>query len=197
MKLALSVLRASAVGAVTLVSVAIAQPPGRGPGGAAGFALLQHDANGDGQLTRAEFDTAQKDRFDGFDANKDGSATSAELKASRGAQAIAIRAAAMTERFDELDADKNGQLSRTEFAAGTAPGDRDGRRGRDGGPRGGRDGPGPHAMEPAKRADANSDGTLTLSEFTTRGAEAFTRADANKDGVVTITELQAMGPHRP
>ena len=45
MKLALSVLGASAVGAIALVSVAIAQPPGRGLGGA-GFALLQHDANG-------------------------------------------------------------------------------------------------------------------------------------------------------
>ena len=33
MKLALSVLGASAVGAIALVSVAIAQPPGRGPGG--------------------------------------------------------------------------------------------------------------------------------------------------------------------
>ena len=36
MKLALSVLGASAVGAIALVSVAIAQPPGRGLGGAPG-----------------------------------------------------------------------------------------------------------------------------------------------------------------
>lgn len=64
MKLALSTLGASAVAASALVSVAIAQPPGRGPG-AAGFALLQHDANGDGRLTRAEFDAAQRARFDG------------------------------------------------------------------------------------------------------------------------------------
>ena len=74
MKLALSILGASAVAASALVSVAIAQPPGRGPG-AAGFALLHHDANGDGRLTRAEFDAAQRARFDGVDANKDGSAT--------------------------------------------------------------------------------------------------------------------------
>ena len=50
MKLALYVLGASAVGAIALVSVAIAQPPGRGPGGAGGFALLQYDGNGDGRL---------------------------------------------------------------------------------------------------------------------------------------------------
>jgi Ca2+-binding EF-hand superfamily protein len=192
MKLALSVLGASAVGALALVSVAIAQPPGRGPG-AAGFALLQHDANGDGRVTRAEFDAAQKARFDGVDANKDGSATPAEFKASREAKAGAMRATAMTERFDELDTDRNGQLSRTEFSARPAPDDRDGRQ-RNAGTRAGS---GPNGAGPAKRADANADGTLTLGEFSARGAEAFAKADANKDGVVTVTELQTMGPTRP
>lgn len=201
MKLALSVLGVSAAGAIALVSVAIAQPPGRGPGAAAGYALLQHDANGDGRLTRAEFDAAQKARFDAVDADRNGSATPAEFKARREAQADAMRVAATTDRFDSLDADKSGQLSRPEFAARPAPGDRDGRGGRDGGPRGGhgpgRDGHGPHGMGPAKRADANADGALTLGEFAGRGAEAFTKADADKDGVVTIAELQAMGPNRP
>jgi hypothetical protein len=35
---------------------------------------------------------------------------------------------------------------------------------------------------------------VSLTEFSARGLEAFTRADANKDGTVTITELQAMKP---
>lgn len=196
MKLALSVLGASAVGALALVSVAIAQPPGRGPG-AAGFALLQHDANGDGRVTRAEFDAAQKARFDGVDANKDGSATPAEFKASHEAKAGAMSAVAMTERFDQLDTDRNGQLSRTEFSARPAPDDRDGRQRHAGGHRGGRDGSGPNGAGPVKPADANADGTLTLGEFSARGTEAFSKADANKDGVVTVTELQMMGPTRP
>lgn len=191
MKLALSLLGASAVAAVALVSVAIAQPPGRGPG-AAGFALLQHDANGDGRLTRAEFDAAQKARFERVDANKDGTATPAEFKASREAQAGAIRAAAESERFDEFDTDRNGQLSRAEFSSRPALSGRDGHQRHDGGRRGGRNGPGP-----GKRADANADGTVTQGEFSARGAEVFTKADANKDGVVTVTELQAIGPPRP
>ena len=196
MKLALSILGASALAASALVSVAIAQPPGRGPG-AAGFALLQHDANGDGRLTRAEFDAAQRARFDGVDANKDGSATPAEFKASRKAQAGAMRAASMIERFDELDTDRNGQLSRIEFSTRPVLNGREGHQRHEGGRRGGRDGPGPNGPGPAKRAGANADGTLTLGEFTARGAEVFTKSDANKDGVVTVTEMQSMGPSRP
>ncbi len=196
MKLALSILGASAVAASALVSVAIAQPPGRGPG-AAGFALLQHDANGDGRLTRAEFDAAQRARFDGVDANKDGSATPGEFKASRKGQAGAIRAASMIKRFDELDTDRNGQLSRTEFSTRPVLNGRDGHQRHEGGRRGGRDGPGPNGPGPTKRAGANADGTLTLGEFAARGAEVFTKADANMDGVVTVTEMQSMGPSRP
>ena len=194
MKLALYVLGASAVGAIALVSVAIAQPPGRGPGGAGGFALLQYDGNGDGRVTRFEFDAAQRARFERIDANKDGSATSAEFKARREAQADQFRVAAMTERFNALDADKNDQLSRVEFAARPVTGDRNGRR--DGrGP--GRDGHGQHGKSPVKRADTNADGTVTLGEFSASGAKLFATADVNKDGAVTITELQSLRPARP
>lgn len=189
MKLALSVLGASAIGALALVSVAIAQPPGQKPGG---FSLLQHDANGDGRLIRAEFDAAQKARFDSIDANKDGSATPEEFRNRREAQMNDHRAAEMAERFDALDTDKNGQLTRAEFSTRPSADDEDKRGGgRHGGRDKGRDGDDRRA-----RADANADGTLMLTEFTARGAEAFTRADANKDGVVTVAELQSLRPSR-
>lgn len=185
MKLALSVLSASAIGALALVSAAIAQPPGHKPGG---FSLLQHDANGDGRVTRAEFDAAQKARFDSIDANKDGSATSEEFRSRREAEMKDHRAAQMAERFDALDSDKNGQLTRAEFS--TRP-SADGDNKRGGGRHGRRD-KGRDGDDRRARADANADGTLTLSEFTARGVEAFTKADANKDGVVTVAELQAL-----
>ena len=194
MKLALYFLGASAVGAIALVSVAIAQPPGRGPGGPGGFALLQYDSNADGRVTRAEFEAAQKARFDSIDANKDGSATSAEFKARREAQTDQWMAEAVTARFNALDADNNDQLSRVEFAARTEADERD-ERGDGRGP--GRDGHGRHHKGPAERADANADGTVTLSEFSASGAEVFAKADVNKDGAVTVTELQSLRPDRP
>ena len=45
--------------------------------------------------------------------------------------------------------------------------------------------------------DANSDGKVSLTEFSARAVEGFNRADTNKDGVVTIAELQAARPARP
>ncbi|MEQ1610919.1 MAG: calcium-binding protein [Hyphomonadaceae bacterium] len=184
-----------------VAGVASAQPPDgprggdRGPKG--GFGLLQFDANADGRLTKAEFDSAQKTRFDKIDANKDGSATPEEFQAAWKAEADARRVDISKERFTTLDADKNGQISQSEFAA-TKP-MRDGR----GGPnmRGGR-GPHPAKMDGAKgpqRAgprDADSNGNLTFAEFSARGAAAFVNADTNKDGTVTIAELQASRPGR-
>jgi Ca2+-binding EF-hand superfamily protein len=181
-------------------SAAIAQQPG-GPGpkfgrghghGPAGFGLLEFDANADGKLTKAEFDTAQRAHFDQMDANKDGFFTPEEVQASLRAR----RADMEKQRFAALDTDKNGQLSQPEFEAarergpGSGPGGPPVRMGGRGGPdgpgrpggfggRGGRAGP-----------DADNDGKVSFAEFSARGSDAFTRADSNKDGTVTIAELQ-------
>ena len=190
MKLALSVLAASTVGALALVSAAIAQPSGRGP---AGFGLLQHDANGDGRLTRTEFDAAQKARFDAIDANRDGGVTPAEVQADRQARRENMRTQTIKARFDALDTDRNGQLSQAEFSLRPAADDRGGRHGRHH-HAGGRGGVSKNMMS---RIDANADGTISLGEFSARGAEAFARVDTNKDGVVTVKELQLRRPDRP
>ena len=181
-------------------SAAIAQQPGgpprlQGGHGPAGFGLLEFDKNADGKLTKAEFDTAQRTRFDQMDANKDGFTTPEEMRASLESR----RANAEKARFATLDTDKNGQLSQSEFevARERGPGP-DGPRLRMGG-RGGPDGPGgPGGLAGFGRGggrigpDTDNDGKISFAEFSTRGAEAFTHADANKDGTVTIAELQAL-----
>lgn len=58
-----------------------------------------------GDLARAEKQRAAE-RFDAFDANKDG-------KLSR--EEVANRSSYLTENFDKLDADKDGFLSWEEF----------------------------------------------------------------------------------
>lgn len=184
---------------ITLATVALlggaawAQPGGHGHG-PGGFGLLELDTNADGKLTRAEFDAAQRARFNQIDANKDGSATSEEFKAFRDAEMQKRRAEMAKIRFDRLDTDKNGQLSQTELAA-RPDGDDDHGRGRGGRHDGhGRGGPG---KADGHRADADKNSKVTLAEFSARGLEAFNRADANKDGTVTVAELQAMRPDRP
>lgn len=174
---------------------AFAQPPAshaRHPGAGA-FGLLEFDTNSDGRLTKAEFDTAQRARFDKIDANKDGTITREERQAARKAAAETHRAELNKVRFTELDKDKNGQLSQTEFSARGSDA-RDGKAGR-------RGGPGRHHA--AFRGDGPKPGTdpeagkVSFADFSARGAEAFTRADTNKDGTVTIAELQALKSSRP
>ncbi len=170
--------------AIALAGAAVAQPAGRagrGPGGA--FGLLAMDANGDGKLTRAELDASQRTRFAVFDANKDGTATPDEVKAFHEAK----RAEMSKVRFETIDKDKNGQLSQAEVSSAKAD-----KAGRDG-PRGERR-RGKERSERGKRGGYDNAKPVSLTEFSARGVEAFTRADANKDGTVTISELQAMKP---
>jgi hypothetical protein len=182
------------------------------------FGILEFDTNGDGRLAKPEFDAAQRARFTAMDANNDGGVVPDEMRAYAEKQHQEGEAA----RFQILDADHNGQLSQAEFNAarehgpgpgmGRGPGMR--MRGGPGGPDGpgpgmrGRRGPGgpggqfgpgappgaPQANAPRRAGplDADSDGKITLTEFTARSAEVFDRADLNNDNVVTIAELQTL-----
>ena len=171
-----------ALAAIALAGGAAAQPPGpgRGPGGP--FGLLALDANGDGKLTRAEFDAGQRAHFSQIDTNKDGTATPEEFKKFHEAK----RAEMSKIRFDAADKDKNGQLSQAELAAA-----RDDKPGRDG-PRGDHR----HGKDRIEHGNRGRDDAKPVSqtEFSAPGLEAFTRADANKDGTVTVSELQALKP---
>lgn len=173
-------------------AVAIAQPPGPGPGPGRGgpFGLLAMDTNGDGKLTRAEFDAGQRAEFAKIDANKDGTATPEEFRAFHDARRAEMKAQMSKVRFEAADTDKNGQLSPAELAAARdRADDRDG----PGDHRGHRGGHGKGRGDEAERGGPDAK-PVSFTDFSARGAEAFTRADANKDGVVTISELQALKP---
>lgn len=59
-------------------------PDGKaGPGGHGGGMLARLDANGDGKITRAEFNAPGDKRFDALDTNKDGVIDQAEQTAAR------------------------------------------------------------------------------------------------------------------
>lgn len=170
--------------AIASTATAMAQPPGPGRGGA--FGLLAMDANADGKLTRAEFDSAQRGQFARIDVNKDGTATPEEFQAFHKARAAEMKADLSKARFVAADTDKNGQLSQNELAAARESAKEDGRRGHRGGR--GRD------RGDDRRRDGMDAKPVSFADFSARGVERFMRADANKDGTVTIAELQALTP---
>ncbi|MEM9267843.1 MAG: histidine kinase [Pseudomonadota bacterium] len=98
------------------------------------------DANGDGQLTKAEVEAAANLRFANMDSNGDGLLSSAEITAGakRGGERASKRAARMIER---ADANGDGLLSQTEIANAR-----------------------PEGKSMFDRADANGDGVLTQEE---------------------------------
>ena len=132
------------------------------------------DANGDGQVTKAEADTMRE-----------------AMKAKHAGQ----RAERREQHFAKLDADKNGALSKEEFAAPRQKGE--GLRGQDGkhrGHHGGRmmrhHGMGGQAW--FDRADVNKDGKISLAEASAGPLAMFDKVDSNKDGSISPDEREAM-----
>jgi hypothetical protein len=75
-----------------------------------GHGMRMMDANGDGEVTRAEAQSAAEQRFAMMDVNKDGKLDSADREARHAAH------------FDAMDTNKDGQISRAEFGAAHAMG---------------------------------------------------------------------------
>jgi Ca2+-binding EF-hand superfamily protein len=137
--------------------------------------LSAADANGDGTITRAEFDAAWTQ------------------EQSQYASEAAARSAGM---FLFLDTDRNGSISQAEVAASA------GRResfvekrrmdppnagvGPNGEPMAGQQGRGPRP-----NPDTNNDGKVSLAEWLARPDPLFERGDANKDGRITRDEAAA------
>ena len=118
-------------------------------------------------MTRAQAQARAEARFARMDANQDGTVDQADRQARRG------------RAFDRIDTDRNGSISRAEFDAQAAKrGDR--RAGRMDSKRQGQ-----RAMMDAAR------GPLTRRAFLDRALTMFDKADANRDGTVTVTERKA------
>ena len=167
----------------------------------------------DGAMTRAETVAMVRDHFARLDGDRDGTITTAEVTARRGAMAQRMREGgprrlAMRDpgaAFDRIDANKDGMISREEFASvrqqriekrverrvERREGARDGqqrvmRMHRRGGGMG--------AARMIVMADTNRDGRITLAEAEALALQHFDRMDANRDGRVTIEERRAARP---
>jgi Ca2+-binding EF-hand superfamily protein len=75
------------------------------------------DKNGDGAISRKEFDAFHKQHFKDMDANKDGKISQDEMGASHGRMA-GKGPMMFDQRFDETDINHDGALSRDEAEIG-------------------------------------------------------------------------------
>lgn len=118
---------------VTLAASATAGAQTRpGPDGPAGF-LAGADQNGDGVVTRAEFDADIRARFDQIDANHDGRIGEGEGAGGRppgpapsdgpppGGATRAEFEARTAEMFARIDANSDGVINQSELANGRPP----------------------------------------------------------------------------
>lgn len=168
----------SSLGAVALAGGAAFAAQG---GALSGGPMKRIDANGDGNVTRAEVTAHVEKRFARADANGDGSITEADRTARMEARG--------ERRFERLDADKNGSISRAEWDAGIdARAERREARGHHGGRHHARM---MRAGFHARMADTNKDGTVTKAEAQAAALAMFDRVDTNKDGTITAAEREA------
>lgn len=131
------------LGASLAVGPALAFGPGGGPGKGGASMLERYDADGDGTVSRAEFESNHADRFGKADVNADGTLSLEEFNAyvqSRRDDRIRM----MHER---LDANKDGVVSAEEIDAVSS--DRFG------------------------RLDRNNDGVITQDEVAWMGKKGY------------------------
>jgi hypothetical protein len=186
---------------------------------AAGYAEAAPGSPPPPPQTRADLQARIAEHFKKLDANGDGYVTKAEFDAARTAmkaQAAERRKERRDKVFAALDANKDGVLSRQEFD--TPPQHR--HDGTDGAKAGGPQGPGPDSpggprdgrwrghrggpmmhggmammMGPRggwfDRADANKDGKVSLAEASAGPLAMFDKVDTNHDGTISPEERTA------
>ena len=169
----------------------------------------------DGVMTRTEVVGMVRDHFSRFDADKDGSITTAEMGALHGRMGghrmaegghphVTMREHAMHDpnaAFDRLDANRDGMISRDEFAKGREirvekrivrrEKIKEARKeGKHGAMRMHRMG-GMGGARMIVMADSNHDGRITLPEAEGMALQHFDQMDANHDGQITPEERRA------
>lgn len=144
--------------------------------------LEKLDTNKDGGISLEEVKTSRAELFVKVDANNDSSLTEEEFgmikelkKAERNAKKAANEASTDAASDQTAQADKEGKRK------GKHAGKRDGKRGDK---RGGKKGPS------FDRLDADSSGTVTLTEFTGQADKMFERMDRNSDGVINADDMK-------
>jgi Ca2+-binding EF-hand superfamily protein len=164
--------------------------------------------------TRTELKALIDEQFKMADTNGDGYVTKAEFDAARAAMKAKFEARRKERRdkmFAMLDTNHDGMLSKAEFDAPRP--DRDGKDGPDRGP-GGPGGPdggkwragrggmmgghggmgmmmGPRGDQWFERADVNHDGKISLAEAEAGPLAMFDKIDTNHDGVISPEEREA------
>lgn len=144
--------------------------------------LEKLDTNKDGGISLDEVKTSRTELFTKVDVNNDSSLTEEEFgmikelkKAERNAKKAANEASTDAASDQTAQADKEGKRK------GKHAGKRDGKRGDK---RGGKKGPS------FDRLDADSSGTVTLTEFTGQADKMFERMDRNSDGVINADDMK-------
>lgn len=140
------------IAAVLTGSAALAAPGG-GPFG-------RMDANGDGNVTRAEIEQATAAQFKAIDANGDQRVTKEEMQAHH-------------EKMRAQWAEKRKQAGKPERPQGEHAGRHHGGK----------------RSDRFARLDTNKDGVLTQAEFSARATKRLERLDANKDGTISKEEV--------
>lgn len=170
----------------------------------------------DGAMDRAEVVAMVRNHFGRFDANRDGSITTAEIQQSAGAMAhrgmgapgapgnphVMIQQRRIGDpnaMFERLDSNRDGMISRDEFAKGHEL--RIEKRIEKRAERGGQDGQrrmmrmhrmgGGGGARMIVMADTNKDGRITLAEAEAMALQHFDQMDSNHDGRVTPEERRA------
>ncbi len=125
------------------------------------------DTDGDGFITKVEFDAGRDGMFARLDANKDGVVTQEEMQAARDAWRA------------KMGKPANDNQSSDQAQSNTAP---DPAKKRHGGF--------------LKRLDTNQDGQVSADEFKAGGEKMFAKLDANADGKIAKDEVPQRGKHK-
>lgn len=175
-----------------------ARPAHGGPGGM----VFQADANGDGVVTRQEFDANRTTTFARLDSNNDGALTREEMRAgrsNRGARGHGRHHGGGMHSLANADANSDGNITREEFLARpTQMFDRlDANH--DGVIQASERPQRPERTQGEARQrfnpDTNGDHQVSHAEWTEMGASMFERLDADHDGRITRDEAAAARPH--